>query len=97
MEWALTELLRRPDAAAAATEELDRAVGLTGGGEDEEGDAGRGAQRRPSPMLVAPAAVSPWAAKRGGRISGARTPIKVAHAGVVSPASPRSGGRPRRW
>jgi cytochrome P450 len=27
MEWALSELLRRPDAAAAATEELDRVVG----------------------------------------------------------------------
>ncbi|KAM0827030.1 hypothetical protein ACQ4PT_068451 [Festuca glaucescens] len=27
MEWALSELLRRPDAAAAASEELDRVVG----------------------------------------------------------------------
>ncbi|XP_037439533.1 trimethyltridecatetraene synthase-like [Triticum dicoccoides] len=27
MEWAMSELLRRPDAAAAATEELDRVVG----------------------------------------------------------------------
>jgi hypothetical protein len=39
MAWALTELLRRPDAAAAATEKLDRIVGPTGGG--EAGDAGR--------------------------------------------------------
>ncbi|KAK1627400.1 hypothetical protein QYE76_001715 [Lolium multiflorum] len=76
MAWALTALLRRPDAAAAATEKLDRIVGPTGGG--EASDAGRDAQRRSAPTLVAHSAATPWPAKHGGRIFGARSPIKVA-------------------
>lgn len=60
MAWALTELLRQPDAAAAATEKLDRIVISTGGG--EAGDAGRDSQRRPAPTLVAHAAATPWPA-----------------------------------
>ncbi|KAK1666040.1 hypothetical protein QYE76_054199 [Lolium multiflorum] len=68
MAWALTELLRQPDAAAATTEKLDRIVGSTDGG--EAGDAGRDSQQRPAPTLVAHAAATPWLKVHGAPMCG---------------------------
>lgn len=101
MEWALMELLRRPDAAAVATEELYRVVGSTGGGEL----GGRRWSRRavatgPNVGGARSSVVVGHEARRqpasGDRISGARSPIKEAYGGVVSPASGPDVGSARR-